>query len=137
LALNDPAVASRFLRREEQHRCQEIRNIVLASTNNMPVCVEDVIEGGPLQPGEEIGTRGVVVGWQTRLGKVAISQRQKDDQGRVLTEENGRILWADEDDAVQGVVLLRKKEDSLPALRDVEAKVKELNESSGRMLPGV
>src|SRR5439155_9244294 len=37
----------------------------------------------------------------------------------------------------QGIVLLRKNEDSLPALRDVEAKVKELNESPGQLLPGV
>jgi cobalt-zinc-cadmium resistance protein CzcA len=137
LALDGPAVANRFLRREEQRRLQEIRQIVLASTNNMPVCVEDVVEGGPLPPGEEVGTRGVVVGWQTRLGKVAISRPRKDDQGRVLTDESGRVLWADDDDVVQGIVLLRKNEDSLPALRDVGAKVKEMNEGTGRMLPGV
>src|SRR5438105_2741707 len=48
LALNDPAVANRLLRREEQRRLHEIRQIVLASTNNVPVCVEDVIEGARL-----------------------------------------------------------------------------------------
>ena len=36
------------------------------------------------------------------------------------------------------IVLLRKGEATLPALKDIEAKVKELNDpSSGRMLPGV
>src|SRR5262249_24937817 len=39
---------------------------------------------------------------------------------------------------VSCIVLLRKGEDSLPALADVKAKVKELNDpASGRMLPGV
>src|SRR5205823_5112227 len=83
------------------------------------------------------GTRGVVVGWQTRLGKVAISQPRKDGQGRVLVDESGHTRWADDDDVVQGIVLLRKNEDSLPALRDVVSKVKELNENAGRMPPGV
>jgi cobalt-zinc-cadmium resistance protein CzcA len=39
---------------------------------------------------------------------------------------------------VQCIVLMRKNEDTLPALKDVKAKVKELNDpASGRMLPGV
>ena len=44
----------------------------------------------------------------------------------------------DDDDKVQCIVLLRKGEETLPALKDVKAKVEELNDpSSGRMLPGV
>src|SRR5205807_3980625 len=44
----------------------------------------------------------------------------------------------DEDDKVQCIVLLRKNEKTLPALKDVRAKVEELNDpQSGRMLPGV
>ena len=35
--------------------------------------------------------------------------------------------WADEDDVVQGIVLLRKGQESLPALADVTAKIDELN----------
>ena len=36
------------------------------------------------------------------------------------------------------IVLLRKGEDTLPCLKDIEAKVEELNDpASGRMLPGV
>ena len=39
---------------------------------------------------------------------------------------------------MQCIVLLRKNEDTLPALKDVKAKVEELNDpASGRMLPGV
>jgi cobalt-zinc-cadmium resistance protein CzcA len=49
-----------------------------------------------------------------------------------------RDVGHDEDDVVQCIVLLRKNEDTLPALRDVEEKVKELNNPTyGRMLPGV
>src|SRR5262249_14043964 len=44
----------------------------------------------------------------------------------------------DEDDDVQCIVLLRKNEDSLPALKDVKKKVEELNDpASGRMLADV
>ena len=43
----------------------------------------------------------------------------------------------DEDDAVQGIVLLRKGEESLPALKDVKALIDSLNNSPGRLLPGV
>ena len=39
---------------------------------------------------------------------------------------------------MQCIVLLRKNEDTLPALKDVKAKVEEINDpASGRMLPGV
>ena len=44
----------------------------------------------------------------------------------------------DDPDQVGCIVLLRKGEPTLPALADIEAKVKELNDpASGRMLPGV
>ena len=46
-------------------------------------------------------------------------------------------FWDDDDDAVEAIVLLRKGEESLPALQDVEALVEELNREPGRMLPGV
>src|SRR5205823_2616266 len=42
----------------------------------------------------------------------------------------------DADEKMQSIVLLRKNEDSLPALHDVEAKVEELNKP-GRLPPGV
>ena len=45
-------------------------------------------------------------------------------------------MWEDEDDVVQGIVLLRKGQESLPALRDVLAKIDELNKP-GHLLPGV
>ncbi len=49
-----------------------------------------------------------------------------------------RDVGHDDPDQVGCIVLLRKGEDTLPALKDIEAKVKELNDpASGRMLPGV
>jgi cobalt-zinc-cadmium resistance protein CzcA len=55
-----------------------------------------------------------------------------------VVDSDGRLVWRNEDDKVQCIVLLRKGEDSLPALKKVEKKVEELNSpESGRMLPGV
>ena len=59
-----------YLRAEEERRIREIRQIVLTSTNNVPVQVDDVVEGGRFGPGEPVGEQGVVVGHQTRLGRV-------------------------------------------------------------------
>jgi len=52
-------------------------------------------------------------------------------------DADGKVVWDYEPEKVQSVILLRKGEDSLPALHDVEIKIRELNEHPGRMLPGV
>src|SRR5581483_9321454 len=44
--------------------------------------------------------------------------------------------WEDQDEVVEGIVLLRKGQESLPALRDVQARIEELNRP-GHLLPGV
>jgi cobalt-zinc-cadmium resistance protein CzcA len=133
--------AAAKLREEENRRILEIRQIVVTSINNKDIRLEDLVEGGRLAPGDPPGVKGVVVGYQTRLGKVALSKPQ---EARTPTgihriaDASGRLIWRKEEDDVQCIVLLRKGEDSLPALKDVEAKVKELNDSnSGKMLPGV
>jgi cobalt-zinc-cadmium resistance protein CzcA len=119
--------AANYLRDEDLRRVQEIRKLVITSVNNKAIRVEDVVEGGPLLYGYDLGRRGVVVNYQTRLGRVSIS-RPLDPEGK---------RWTTNDDAVQGLVLLRKGYESIPALKDIEKKVKELNETPGRMLPGV
>ena len=136
-AAKDPEAAAAFLRGEENRRLREIRSIVVAAVNNLPIKVDDVVEGGPLLGPDEVGSRGAVVGHQTRLGKVGICRPLRDENGREAKDEHGNIRWIDEDDKVQSIVLLRQHEDSLPALRDVEQKVKELNENPGQLLPGV
>jgi cobalt-zinc-cadmium resistance protein CzcA len=127
--------AAAILRAEEQRRIRQIRGLVIASVNNQPICLEDVVEGGRASPGA-LPDQGVVVAHQTRLGRVAqFAADQPRPPGSPLSlADAGR----DDDDKVSCIVLLRKGEDSLPALADVKAKVQELNDpDSGRMLPGV
>ncbi|HKI38212.1 MAG TPA: efflux RND transporter permease subunit, partial [Gemmataceae bacterium] len=93
------------------------------------------------QPAETPGQRGVVVGNQTRLGRVSqgkpLEVRKPEGVFRVV-DDKGNLVWRDEQDKVQCIVLLRKGEDSLPALKDVEKKVAQLNDpASGKLLPGV
>ncbi|HEY2911680.1 MAG TPA: efflux RND transporter permease subunit, partial [Gemmataceae bacterium] len=116
----------------------------MASVNNVPVRVDQLVDGGPLLNADgtprvddrTLAQRGVVVGYQTRQGRVAISRPIKDADGHPLTNADGTFKWEDEDDVIQGIVLLRKGQESLPALKDVLAKIDELN-NSGRLLPGV
>jgi cobalt-zinc-cadmium resistance protein CzcA len=144
--------AAAYLRDEEARRIREIRQIVVATANNVPILVDQLVEGGPklrtrlaanprngngeggTSYEEDLGSQGVVVGHQPRLGKDSLSRPKHADEGaEVHADSKG---WIDEDEKVRCVVLLRKGEDSLPALRDVEAKVEELNRP-GRLLPGV
>jgi cobalt-zinc-cadmium resistance protein CzcA len=127
LGMRTPRQAVAYLREEERRRLREIRRIIITTVDNVPIRVEDVVEGGPVPEGFERGAKGVVVGYQTRLGRVSRSRPPATLGGR----------WAEEDDVVQAVVLLRKGEDSIPAIKDVQKKVKELNQTPGRMLPGV
>ncbi len=81
------------------------------------------------------GEQGVVVSNQTRLGRIGYySADLERPSGSALSLAD---VGHDEDDKVTCIVLLRKGEDTLPALKDVEAKVKQLNDpATGRMLPG-
>ncbi len=141
--------AAAILRAEERRRVREIRELVITSNNNQPILVEDVVEGGRLMPGDVVGERGVVVNYQTRMGQVGVTKPYHhaghldqtlylSSSGELITDSKGDVIGTDEPDKVQCIVLLRKNEDSLPALKDVEAKVKELNDpNSPKMLPGV
>src|SRR5262245_38335775 len=51
MALKDPREAAAALRAEENRRIREIRNVVLVSNNNVPVLIDDVVEGGKVRPG--------------------------------------------------------------------------------------
>jgi cobalt-zinc-cadmium resistance protein CzcA len=128
--------AAAVLRAEERRRLADIRRLVITSVNNRPVRIEDVVEGGRLSRGEAPGQQGVVVSHQTRLGRVGYwrADRERASGSALSLADVGH----DEDDKVQCIVLLRKNQDTLPALADVKAKVEELNDpASGRMLPGV
>jgi cobalt-zinc-cadmium resistance protein CzcA len=136
LGTRDPYAAVEHLRREDERRIRSLRQITITSINNQPIRVEDVVEGGPLRYAGDIGRQGVVAGYRTRLGRVQFSAPKKAADGSEIKDQGGKTVWRDEPDKVQSVILLRKGEDSLPALHDVEAKIEELNKS-GRLLPGV
>jgi cobalt-zinc-cadmium resistance protein CzcA len=141
LGLKDPAEATARLREEENRRIHEIRQIVIASVNNVPVKIDHIVEGGPLSPGEPLGVRGVVVGHQTRLGRVSLSKPAETQEATASSsdsEHRPKGIWWDEDDKIQCIVLLRAGDQTLPALKAVKAKVEEINSPEfGRMLPGV
>src|SRR5262249_13695406 len=119
--------AALALRGEEDRRLREIRHVVLNSVNNVPFKVDNVVEGGPiLTSGDRRAEEGVVIGQQTRLGQVGISRPERDAQGNVLKDGNGNVYWIDEDDKVQGIVLMRKNQETLPALKGVKDKLDEL-----------
>ena len=84
----------------------------------------------------ELVRRGVVVGFQTRQGKVGLSRPRSEAEARDSADVDDAATWADEDEKVQGIVLLRKGQESKAALRDVRAKIDELNQP-GHLLPGV
>jgi cobalt-zinc-cadmium resistance protein CzcA len=128
--------ASGVLRMEELRRIRDIRSLVIASVNNQPVRVEDVVEGGRLYPGALPGERGVVVSNRTRLGRVGYwkADHLRSSGSRLSLVDVGH----DEDDKVECIVLLRKNEETLPAIKDVKKKVEELNDpAAGRLLPGI
>jgi cobalt-zinc-cadmium resistance protein CzcA len=137
LHAKSPTEAASYIRGEEELRILRIRQIVIQSINNLPIRVEDVIEGGPLRYPEDIGKQGVIVGSLPRLGRVALSRPKLDDQGREVVDRDGNRIWINEPEKVQGIVLLRKGEASLPALASLEEKIHDLNESAGQLLPGV
>jgi cobalt-zinc-cadmium resistance protein CzcA len=133
----DAPTAAAYLRAEERRRVRQIRQIVITATNSVPIRVEHVVKGGPVRPEEDDLTEGVIVGYQTRQGQIGVIHPLIDRDGEEVLDHNGERIMLDEDDKVQGIVLLRKGEKSLPVLQAVHAKVRELNHEPGRLLPGV
>jgi cobalt-zinc-cadmium resistance protein CzcA len=124
LGWNDPSAAARHLREEDAKRSSQIRKTVVATINGEPLVIERLVEGGPLASPGQPSEKGVVVSHQTRLGKVGRSKRVDGE-------------WVDAPDVVQGIVLMRKYEKSRETLEKVNAKIDELNDTAGRLLPGV
>ncbi|HEX4611962.1 MAG TPA: efflux RND transporter permease subunit, partial [Urbifossiella sp.] len=93
LAMTDPRAAAALIRAEEVRRCREIRQVVVASVNNVPVRVDQLVDGGPcLNPDGSARTNdaglvghGVVVGFQTRQGRIGISRPRLDADGNRVT----------------------------------------------------
>jgi cobalt-zinc-cadmium resistance protein CzcA len=144
LGMSDPVAAARVLRAEEARRCLEIRQVVVASVNNVPVRVDHIVDGGPVLNADgtprvddtTLVKRGVVVNHLTRQGRCGISKPHLGPDGKQEHNADGTPKWDDDDDVVQGIVLLKKGAESIPALEAVLARIDELNES-GQLLPGV
>ncbi|WP_397568315.1 efflux RND transporter permease subunit [Schlesneria sp. T3-172] len=140
----DPTVAARVLAAEAARRCLELRQVVVKAVNNVPVRIDQLVDGGPLLNSDGtsrvddrmLASRGVVVSHVTRLGQASISYPKVHPDGSRVVNQDGTLAWQDEDDVIQGIVLLTKGEESLPALKRVFARIDTLHES-GKLLPGV
>jgi Cu/Ag efflux pump CusA len=122
-----PKDAAAYLRDQEQIRCRQLRSLVITSINNTPVRVDDVVSGGPLLSADAPSTQGVIVGQKKRQSQVGI------DQGPDASNK----AWRSHDDVVEGIILVRKDHDASAIQAKALARVKEINETPGRLLPGV
>ena len=78
-----------------------------------------------------------MVSHQTRLGRIGYWKPDKERPAGSKENPNPEV-GNDEPDVVECIVLLRKNEETLPALKDVKAKVEGTQRPGygGRMLPG-
>jgi cobalt-zinc-cadmium resistance protein CzcA len=90
-------------------KIDDINNVVVASSKGIPIYVKQVAQ--------------VVEQHRPRLGIV----------GRLLKEKDEKYVSIDEDDVVEGIILMRKYEKSLRTAELVEEKLKEIQRSG--MLP--
>jgi Cu/Ag efflux pump CusA len=122
-----PKDAAAYLRDQEQIRCRHLRNLVITSVNDKPIRIDDIVFGGPLPCKDARTNEGVIVGQKKRQSKVGM------DQGPDASNK----AWRIHDDIIEGIVLVRKDHDVSAIGAKAMAKVKEINEASGRLLPGV
>ena len=94
----------------------DIEQVVLKTSNGTPIHVSDVAR--------------VIQGPKIRLGQIGKSCKPEDGTcdmtAKEIRREDGKII--DDNDVVEGIVLLQKGENSDVALAGIHAKVKELNE---------
>ena len=130
LGMSDAFSAARRLRDEERQRIDDLREIVVTTVNNVPIRVRDLVAGGEHD-------QGVAVGSLPRLGRVSVTRPKIGFDGQAVTDAEGNTVWDDNEDAIQGLVLMRKNEATLKALGAVHKKIDELNNTPGRLPPGV
>jgi cobalt-zinc-cadmium resistance protein CzcA len=87
----------------EADKLNDLQDVVITSSNGQPIYVRQVAK--------------VIVGNRPRLGKV----------GRLLKEKDGQTVWIDDDDVVEGIVLMRKFEKSLPVANKVAEKIAQID----------
>ena len=113
------------------------RQLVLTSINNKDILLEDIVEGGRLRPGDPVGVRGVVVGHQTRLGRVGLSKplekhtpggiyRVVDGSGKVVADSRISFISPKVDNTTQTVLVkaaIAKNQDELRNSQFIRARV--------------
>src|SRR5262252_9064661 len=119
LAANNDNVGAGSIERGEQ--AFNIRAIALVNTTNDIAEVALAMRNGTTVRVRDVGD--VVEGTKIRLGKV----------GKTNHREDGQII--DDDDLVEGIVIMRKGAPSDETIAAVNAKVKQLNDE--RLPPGV
>jgi heavy metal efflux system protein len=100
----DPATIDEALLIEAE-KLQDIQDVVVANTNGIPIYVRNIAK--------------VEINHRPRLGVV----------GRLQKEVDGRPKVKDEDDVVEGIVLMRKYEKSLPVSEAVAEKMDKIQKS--------
>ena len=93
----------------EAEKLEDIQNVVITVTNGIPIYVRQIAK--------------VEINHRPRLGLV----------GRYVKEVDGVPGVRDENDVVEGIVLMRKYEKSLPTSEAVQEKITEINK--GSLLP--
>ena len=86
----------------EADKLSDIQNVVIKIANGSPLFVKQIAK--------------IEIGHRPRLGKV----------GRRLKEKDGKTVSIDEDDVIEGIVLMRKYERSLEVATKVEEKIKDI-----------
>ncbi len=89
----------------ENEKLEDIKDVVVATNVGVPIYVRQLAS--------------VVIEHRPRLGKV----------GRLLKEKDGKKIHEDEEDVIEGIVLMRKFEKSLVVANAVEDKIKEIQTS--------
>ncbi len=104
----------------EADKLDEIGMVMIATREGVPVFVSEVARP--------------VVEHKPRLGKVGRTLKEKD--GQPILNDRGENLLVDEDDVVEGIVLMRKYEKSLPTSNAVARKMEAI-QASGLLPKGM
>ncbi len=97
----------------EADKLDELSNVQIALNAGVPVFVRQVAN--------------VVVDHKPRLGKVGRTLKERDDVP--ILDEHGDNVVVDEDDVIEGIVLMRKYEKSLPTANGVADKMEQIQKS--------
>jgi cobalt-zinc-cadmium resistance protein CzcA len=160
VAKSTPEEAAAYLRAEDKRRIREIRELTIGTVNNVPVFVNDVVQGGPLPlrytqarkgakpdpaqppartykyPWEKDYHQEYDIGQLGYEGVVVGHPTRLGQVSMITPQDKEGKSWLVEPEKVMGIVLLHKDKDSGPAILAARKKVEELNEP-GRLLPGV